>query len=47
MRARMDNRDLTLDILICTVSDRLAGVPGMILPERDGVRYNALGTEVR
>ena len=39
MRARMDNRDLTLDILICTVSDRLAGVPGMILPERDGVRY--------
>lgn len=31
--------DLTLDILICTVTDRLSRVPGMLLPERPDVRY--------
>ena len=35
----MDNRGLTLDILICTVSDRLQAVPGILLPEREGVSY--------
>lgn len=35
----MDIKRPTLDILICTVSGRLAGVPGMLLAERDGVRY--------
>jgi len=36
---RMDNPGLTLDILICTVSDRLQAIPAMLLPERNGVRY--------
>jgi len=35
----MDSGGLTLDILICTVSDRLQAVSGMLLPEREGVRY--------
>lgn len=35
----MDSKGLTLDILICTVSDRLQAVSGMLLPEHDGVRY--------
>lgn len=35
----MESPRPTLDILICTVSDRLAGVPDMLLAERDGVRY--------
>lgn len=31
--------DPTLDILICTVAPRLDGIAGMLLPERQGVRY--------
>ena len=35
----MDSRQHTLDILICTVSDRLTVIPDMLLPERNGVHY--------
>lgn len=35
----MDRPRLTLDILICTVSDRLQAIPAMLLPERNDVRY--------
>lgn len=35
----MATQQLKLDILICTVSDRLNNVADILLPEREGVRY--------
>lgn len=35
----MSKKDLTLDILICTIDDGIMKVPQMLLPERDDVRY--------
>lgn len=35
----MESKGLSLDILICTVSDRLTAIPDMLLPKRDGVHY--------
>ena len=35
----MSPTGLTLDILVCTISDRLPRISGMILPERPGVSY--------
>ena len=35
----MEGKGLTLDILICTVSDRLSRIPGMLLPMNPAVRY--------
>ena len=35
----MNRNGLTLDILICTVSDGLSKIPDMLLPERADVRY--------
>jgi len=35
----MDTALLTLDILICTVADRIDRTVGMLLPQRQGVRY--------
>ena len=35
----MDGKGVTLDILICTTSDRLSGITDMLLPVRPGVNY--------
>ena len=35
----MKGQGVTLDILICTTSDRLSGITSMILPVRPGVSY--------
>ena len=31
--------DLRLSLLICTINDRITGVPEMLLPERPDVEY--------
>ena len=35
----MDPAHPTIDILICTVADRLENIAGMLLPQREGVSY--------